>query len=130
MTMNNVAIKTDPITTAASARRNLLFGILSILMLDCLAIGFNIPFLRQFLGLIITLSMPGFLLIVLFNFVCANLWEYWVMSLGLSIAFLEFMGLLFNQVFIQFNFADPLTEMKLISLVVSGCLGIGLLIWF
>jgi uncharacterized membrane protein len=130
MAMNNLAAKTAPMPTTVLALRNLLFGIVILLGLDLLAIGFNIPFLRQLLGLAITLLIPGFLLCILFNLICANFWEYLVMSLGLSIAFLEFMGLLLNQIFIRFNFPAPLTETKLIYLVLFGCLGMGSLIWF
>src|SRR6186713_84899 len=117
MTMNTTHI-ISPIKTAALARRKLLFGILSILVLDMIAIGFNIPFLRQFLGLIITLIMPGFLMIVLFNLSCRNFWENLMMSLGLSIAFLEFLGLLLNQSFLLFKIPAPLQEMRLVYLLI------------
>jgi uncharacterized membrane protein len=103
--------------------------ILSILIIDCLTTGFNIPIFRQFFGLISLLVIPGFLIILLFNIRCGNIWEYLAMSLGISIAFIMFFGLFINQLFVLFKLANPLGVQNVVVLLTSSCLGMIIIIF-
>ena len=88
--------------------------IISILLLTDLAILFNIPFLRQILGFLFLTLLPGFLILKILKLNKIGFTEKIVLSVGLSIAFLMFFGLLINNLSLSIGYKTPLATISLL----------------
>ncbi|MGP8321375.1 MAG: DUF2206 domain-containing protein [Methanosarcinaceae archaeon] len=89
-------------------------GLVSIILLSDLTILLNIPFLRQILGFFCFTIIPGLLILHILKLNRIEFLKKIVLSIGLSIAFLMFGGLLVNSFY--FVISEPLSlEPLLIS---------------
>ena len=90
--------------------------IISILLLTDLAILLNIPFLRQGFGFLFLTILPGLLVMQILKLNKIGIVEKIVLSVGLSVSFLMFFGLLIDKLYFGLGYATPLST---ISVVVS-----------
>ena len=74
----------------------LLTYLLSLQAVVCISMVWDVPFVRQVLGFIFFVIIPGFLLLRLIGLKRSNLAETVLFSIGLSIAFLSLIGVLIN----------------------------------
>ncbi len=95
----------------SGGKRFLLF--LVLLVITDLAIFLNIPVLRQVLGFTFFTIIPGVLILRILK-VNLGLTGKFVLSVGLSIAFLMLFGFLINQVFPLFGYDTPLSTNSLL----------------
>lgn len=79
-------------------RENLFIGILLFMIIINLLITFDVNFLylRQILGFLFLISVPGLLIMLCFKIRNIGFWEYLVYTVGLSVAFIMFAGLAVN----------------------------------
>ena len=79
-------------------RGSLFLGILIFMILINILVAFNINFLhiRQVLGFLFLILIPGLLIMLCFKIRTVKFWEYLVYTVGLSIAFIMFAGLAVN----------------------------------
>lgn len=88
--------------------------LVSIILLSDLTILLNIPFLRQILGFLCFTIIPGLLILHILKLNRIEFLKKFVLSIGLSIVFLMFGGLLVNS--FHFVISEPLSlESLLIS---------------
>lgn len=100
--------------------KELFVVIISIVLLTDLAILLNIPFLRQILGFLFLAILPGLLILQILKLDETELVEKIVFSVGLSISFLMFFGLLINNTSLSIGYETPLsTNFLLISLNIA-----------
>ena len=85
----------------------------SVLLLSDLAIFLNIPFLRQFLVFFFLILLPGLLILQIFKLDKLNTIETILYSVGLSIAFLMFIGLFMNTLYPPLGFSKPISTLPL-----------------
>ena len=90
-----------------------LFCILLIISTD-LAIFLNIPFLRQILGFLFLTFLPGLLILQILKLNKIGSIEKFVLSVGLSISFLMFFGLLINNLSLSLGYETPLSTIPLL----------------
>lgn len=90
------------------------FLILVFLLSTDLAILLNIPILRQFLGFFFFTIIPGLLILHILKLNRLGLVERIVLSVGLSLSFLIFFGLLMNQLYPLLGYITPLSTTSLI----------------
>ena len=103
--------------------------ILVFLIATDLAILLNIPFLRQILGFLFLTLLPGLLILQILKLNKIGLTEKFVLSVGLSISFLMFFGLLMNNLSLGIGYGTPLSTIPLlisfnlafIALAITGC---------
>ena len=88
--------------------------IISILLLTDLAILLNIPFLRQIFGFLSLTMVPGLLILQILKLNKTGIIEKFVLSVGLSIAFLMFFGLLINNLSLSISYETPLATIPLL----------------
>jgi uncharacterized membrane protein len=88
--------------------------LISILLLADLAIVLDIPFLRQILGFLFLTILPGILILQILKLNKIDSTEKLVLSVGLSIAFLMFFGLLINNLSLSFGYLTPLSIIPLL----------------
>ena len=94
--------------------------ILSIIVIVDLSILLNIPFLRQILGFLFLAILPGVLILQILKVDETELVEKIVFSVGLSISFLMFFGLVINNTSLSIGYETPLsTNFLLISLNIA-----------
>jgi uncharacterized membrane protein len=86
------------------------------LFLCNLSIFLDIPFMKQFFGLIFLTFLPGFLLTRLLNLNKITLVERFVLSIGLSIAFIMITGALFNYLLPILGYEKPIARFPLMIL--------------
>ena len=79
-----------------------------------IAVLFDIPILRQVSGIVFLTVLPGMLIIFLFKLNKLEITEKVVLTIGLSIAFLMFFGLLLNQAGLFFGYDSPLSAGNLL----------------
>ena len=91
-------------------------SMLSILVLVDIAVLLNIPVLRQILGFIFLAILPGALILRILNPCKLELVEEIVLSVGLSISFLMFFGLVMNNVALSLGYMTPLSTTSLLVL--------------
>lgn len=79
-------------------RKNIFIGLLLFLLIANLLVIFNVDFiyLRQILGFLFLISVPGLILMLCFKIRNVGFWEYLVYTVGLSISFIMFAGLIVN----------------------------------
>jgi len=88
--------------------------LISLIFLTDLAIFLNIPFLRQVLGFLFLAILPGVLIIQLLKLDKIEPLEKFVLSVGLSISFLIFFGLLLNNSSLALGYETPLATIPLL----------------
>ena len=81
-----------------------------------ISIFLNIPFFRQVLGFITLAFIPGMLFLCILKPSSLRLTEMFVLSVGLSISYTMFIGILINTLYPLFGYETPLS---VISLVIS-----------
>ena len=89
---------------------------LSMILLTDLAILLNIPFLRQILGFLFLTLLPGLLILQILKLNKTGSTEKFVLSVGLSISFLMFFGLLINNSLFNLGYETPLATIPLLIL--------------
>lgn len=92
--------------------------ILSLVIIENYLVLFDIQYLyfRAIFSFIFLITIPGFLIMLMLKVRKIEFWEYFVYSIGLSIAFLMFGGLFINSTFPLVGIDKPLS---LLSLLVS-----------
>jgi uncharacterized membrane protein len=90
--------------------------ILIFLISTDLSILLDIPVIRQILGFILLAFVPGILFLCILNPDQLGLTEKFVLSLGISISFIMFIGILINTIYPLFGYETPLS---LVSLLIS-----------
>jgi uncharacterized membrane protein len=98
------------------AARSPILLILIFLISTCLSIFLNISFFRQILGLVFLSFVPGVLILCILKPDKLGLTEMFVLSMGLSISFVMFSGILINTIYPIFDYETPLS---ITSLVIS-----------
>lgn len=88
--------------------------IISIFLLTDIAILLNIPFLRQILGFLSLTILPGLLILQILKLNKLELTEKVVLSVGLSVFFLMFFGLLINNLSFALGYKTPLSTIPLL----------------
>ncbi|KAF5426127.1 putative membrane protein [Candidatus Methanomarinus sp.] len=89
----------------------ILFG--SVFLTD-VAILLNIPYLRSLLGFIFLTFLPGFLILGILKLDKIGLIEKFVLSIGLSVSFSMFFGLLLNNSSLALGYKSPLSTVPLL----------------
>ena len=87
---------------------------LTIQILSCIAILFDIPIARQVLGFIFLLFVPGAAILIILRLGRLSSIEFSLLAVGISVAFLMFVGVLINQVYPIFGYLEPLSSLSLI----------------
>lgn len=90
--------KFEKIKLFTLTRTNIFIGLSLFLIIINFLVGFdlNIIYLRQILGFLFLVSVPGLILMLCFKIRNTGFWEYLVYTIGLSIFFIMFAGLLVN----------------------------------
>jgi uncharacterized membrane protein len=109
--------------------KKIFFLILVVLIAMDLVILLNIPFLRQIIGFLFLTILPGLLTLQILKLNKMDLTEKFVLSVGLSISFLMFFGLLINNLSLSIGYGTPLStipllisfDIALVVLVIIGC---------
>jgi len=112
----------------ASEHKKLFVIIILILLLIDLVILLNIPFLRQIIGFLFLTILPGLLVLQILKLNKLDFTEKFVLSVGLSISFLLFFGLLINNLSLSLGYETPLSKIPLlfsfnIAFIVLGVIG-------
>ena len=90
--------------------------IITIILLTDITILLNIPFLRQIFGFLCFTILPGALILVILKLNNIEILEKVVLSVGLSISFLTFFGLIIDKLYYSLGYLTPLST---VSMVVS-----------
>lgn len=101
-------------SSRTSSARNLFLLILIFLIATDLAVFFDIPFLRQTLGFLFITILPGLVILQVLRLNKLSTIETILYSVGLSVAFSMFVGLLVNSLYPFFGISQPLSTMPLI----------------
>ena len=88
--------------------------IIAIILITDFAIFLNIPFLRQILGFLFLTILPGLLILQILKLNKQRFTEKVVLSIGLSISFLMFFGLLLNNSSLALGYKSPLSIIPLL----------------
>ena len=88
--------------------------ITSIVILTDLAILLNVPFLRQIFGFLFLTILPGVLILQILKLDKIDFTEKFVLSVGLSISFVMFFGLLLNNTLFSLGYETPLATFPLL----------------
>ena len=94
--------------------QKLLVAILFFIIVTDLAILLNVPFLRQILGFLFLTILPGLLILQILKLNKMGSTEKFVLSVGLSVSFLMFFGLLVNNLSLYFGYETPLAAIPLL----------------
>lgn len=112
------------IPNLSSNTLKLVLAIRISLTLNVIAILLDIPIIRPLLGLLSLFVIPGLLIILILELKCANIWEYLLLCLGLSLSYIMLVGLILNQFFHEIYFPNPLAEIPVIVvLLISYLIG-------
>lgn len=103
-------------------------GILGLQLIMVILIGTEIigagsfipPFLKAFVGFIYLTLVPGFLILKILRVTRISLTKVILYSVGLSIAFLFFVGLLLNMVFLGAGISGPISYAPIVSSVLAA----------
>ena len=96
--------------------------ILVVLLIHFLVLSsifFNVPILRQITVFVYLSFLPGFLLLIALKVAKRDLLETILLSLGLSIAFVMFIGFIINELYPLLGISQPLSTIPL-TLTMSG----------
>ena len=97
------------------ARKYFLLFVALLILVD-IAVALNIPVLRQVLSFVFLTFLPGWLIVHILRLNNLDLTTKIVLSIGLSVAFLMFFGLLVNSLLLALGYARPLS---IVSLLIS-----------
>jgi len=89
-------------------------SLISIVLIADLAILLNIPVLRQVLGFLCFMIIPGILIIQILRLNKIVFTEWFVLSVGLNISVLMFFGLLINNSSLSLGYEKPLATIPLL----------------
>nr|QNO46304.1 hypothetical protein PABHDKJJ_00008 [Methanosarcinales archaeon ANME-2c ERB4] len=93
--------------------------ILSTIIITDFTIFLDVPILRQTLSFLCFTIIPGLLILHILNLNKIEFLKKFVLSIGLSVAFLMFVGLFINQLSLAIGFSEPLSTSSLtISLTI------------
>lgn len=98
------------------AKKRFVF-VISILLLTDLAILFNIPVMRQIIGFLSLTILPGFLILQILKLDKIKFTEKFLLSVGLSISFLMFIGLFINILYPVVGVSRPISIFPLITTI-------------
>lgn len=100
-------------------RNKLFIGILAFLLLVNILVIFNINqfYLRPILAFIFLITIPGLLIMLCFKIRSIGFWEYLVYTIGLSVAFIMFAGLIVNWTLPFLHITDK--PLSLIPILIS-----------
>jgi uncharacterized membrane protein len=90
------------------------FSTVVFLIATDIAILLNIPFLRQIFGFLFLTILLGLLILQVLKLNKIGLTEKFVLSIGLSISFLMFFGLLINNSLFSIGYEKPLSTISLL----------------
>jgi uncharacterized membrane protein len=93
--------------------RKFLMVIPLVHLLMFVAIWLDIPIFRQIIVFIYLSFIPGFVILKILRLKETNILDIILFSVGLSIAFLMFVGLLINELFLAFGISEPLSTIPL-----------------
>lgn len=93
--------------------------LLFISLVISIAIAWDVYIVRQLIGFIFLSFVPGSIIIGFFKLKQINLIEIILFSVGLSIAFLMFVGLIINEVYPFFGIFDPLSSHSIIITIIG-----------
>lgn len=85
-----------------------------IIFMDILVIS-DFPFLRQIFGFLFLSFIPGFLILRILKLNEIGFTERFVLSIGLSVFFLMFFGIILNNISLKFGYVTPLSPMFLLT---------------
>jgi len=91
--------------------------VLALQAIVCITLVLDIPFARQVLGFLYLTFIPGFVLLRGFRLEKSNMAETILFSVGLSITFLMFIGLLINELGSSFFISKPLSTEPLVIII-------------
>ena len=97
----------------------LMLAIQFVIILNLILVLFDIPFATQIIGFIFLSIIPGFLLLRILKINVNNIVYSLLLSIGLSIAFLMFVGLLINIILPYVGISDPLSTIPLLITISS-----------
>ena len=118
-----VAIKSSAYITLSFRQKNLLISTLFLLALLNIAIALDLPILRELLGFFFLWIFLG-LLIKSSLGICNRFSEDILISIGISISSLLFIGMLINNLYLAFGHQDPLHKYPLIATLDMVLLGL------
>jgi uncharacterized membrane protein len=98
---------------------NFLIAVLFLQFMVYLTIFFNVPVARQIIGFAYLTFVPGFVFVKLLRLDRVGLVVSLLFSVGFSLAFLMFSGLLINESFSLANIPRPLSLMPLLIIISS-----------
>jgi uncharacterized membrane protein len=84
--------------------------ILSVVISTFLAVRLDIPYFRQAVSIVFLGFLPGWLCVRFLKLNNLDMTSKFVLSLGLSLAFVIFFGLIVNQISLYFGYLHPLNE--------------------
>lgn len=87
--------------------------IISVFICTYISILLNIPVLRQVLGFVFLTLIPGALFLSLLN-TKIEMAERLVLSVGLSVSFIMFIGILANTIYPFFGYSRPLSQISIL----------------
>lgn len=111
------------------ARSSFLLVILLLQCILCASIFFDIAGLRQVIGFFYLTFVPGIVIVKLLRLDKLGLLLTAVLSVGFSIAFVELIGLLVNEVSSTFGFYGPISSVPLLIAMNGVVLGCAILIF-
>ena len=94
---------------------NILYLLLILQIATLLAVVLNAPVQRQFFGFLYLSFLPGYLLLKLFKLEKVGLVETVLFSVGISLAFLMFCGLLLNLLSTTLGLPNPLSTLPIVT---------------
>lgn len=103
--------------------------ILIVQLVLCLTIVWDIPIARQVIGFIFLSFIPGYILLSFFRIQKLSLSKVILFSVGLSIAFLMFLGLLMNELYPIFGIMFPLSPQSIAITIITLMLVLSALIY-
>ena len=88
--------------------------LIGLIFLTDLAILLDIPYIRQILGFLFLTFLPGLLILQILKLNKLGYTEKFVLTVGLSISFLMFFGLLLNNLSLALGYETPLSTVPLL----------------
>ena len=88
--------------------------LITVILITDLAILLNIPFLRHILGFFFLTILPGLLILQILKLNKIGYTEKFVLSVGISISFLMFFGLLINNLSLSLGYLTPLSTISIL----------------
>jgi len=114
-------------------RNNLFIGLLLFTAIVDILVHFNLNFLyiRQILGFLFLVLVPGLLIMLCFKIRSIGFWEYLVYTVGLSVAFIMFAGLAVNWTLPLLNITDqPLSLYPILVCFNIFLIALGITAWY